>query len=239
MKTYILKVRSVMHITHNVLRIVTTKPPLYHFDSGQATELSINKPGWQDKKRPFTFTSAPIDSHLEFTIKTYPSRKGVTNELLKLKKRDELIIREPWGAINYQGEGVFIAGGAGITSFISALRSLHFQNEIGNNKLLFANNIEEDIINKKEFEEMLGDNFINILLQKESDKYEHGCITEDFLKRNVFNFNTYFYLCGPLPMVESVEKILLNLKVDPKAIIKEKINLKYNKYETTISNKVS
>ncbi|MCB2196709.1 MAG: flavodoxin reductase [Bacteroidetes bacterium] len=221
MKTHIIKVRSITHITHNVLRIVTTKPPLYNFSSGQATELSINKPGWQDIKRPFTFTSPPIDNHLEFTIKTYPSRKGLTNELLKLKKSDELIIRDSWGTINYRGEGVFIAGGAGITSFISALRTLHFQNEIGDNKLIFANNTEEDIINKKEFEDMLGDNFINILFQEKSDKYEHGCLTKDFLKRNISNFNTYFYLCGPSHMEESVERILLNLKVDPKAIIKE------------------
>jgi predicted ferric reductase len=40
----------------------------------------------------------------------------------KLKHGDELIIRDVWGAIEYKGEGVFIAGGAGVTPFIAILR---------------------------------------------------------------------------------------------------------------------
>ena len=221
MKTHILKVKSVVYVTHNVLKIVTVKPPQYSFNPGQATELSINKPGWQDKKRPFTFTSLPDDDFLEFTIKAYPPHKGVTNELLKLNKGDELIIGDSWGAINYQGEGVFIAGGAGVTPFISILRNLHSQNKMGTNKLIFANDKEEDIINKEEFDNILSDNFINILSQGKADKYEHGYITEDFLKSKVSDFTKYFYLCGPLPMIDTVEKFLINLNVDPSAIIKE------------------
>jgi predicted ferric reductase len=42
----------------------------------------------------------------------------------KLKHGDELIIRDVWGAIEYKGEGVFIAGGAGVTPFIAILRQL-------------------------------------------------------------------------------------------------------------------
>lgn len=222
MKTHILKVKSVVHVTHNVLKIVTVKPPQYSFNPGQATELSINKPGWQDKKRPFTFTSLPDDDFLEFTIKAYPPHKGVTNELLRLSKGDELIIGDSWGAINYQGEGTFIAGGAGVTPFISILRNLHSQNIMGGNQLIFANDKEEDIINKEEFENILGDSFINILSLEKPDKYEHGYITEDFIKSKVSDFTQYFYLCGPPPMMKAVEIILVNLHVDPKTIIKEK-----------------
>lgn len=221
METHILKVKSVTHVTHNVLRIVMAKPPEYSFESGQATDVSINKTGWQDELRPFTFTCLPEDDHLEFTIKIYPSHKGVTNELLKLKKGDELIIRDSWGAINYKGEGTFIAGGAGVTPFISILRNLHSQNKMGDNKLIFANDKEEDIINKEEFGNILGDNFVNILSREEMDKYEHGYITEDFLKSKVSDFTKYFYICGPPPMVDAVKKILGNLNVDPKSIIEE------------------
>jgi ferredoxin-NADP reductase len=222
METHILIVKAVTPITHNVLRIVTGKPPQYSFKSGQATELSINKPGWKDEKRPFTFTSLPEEDHLEFTIKAYTSHQGVTNELLKLNKGDEVIIGDSWGAINYQGEGTFIAGGAGVTPFISILRNLYSQHKMGANKLIFANDKEEDIINKEEFENILGDNFINILSQEKLDKYEHGYITEDFIKSKVSDFTQYFYLCGPPSMMKAVEKILVDLHVDPKAIIKEK-----------------
>ena len=221
MKTHIIKVKSITYNTYNVLNILTDKPSQYSFKSGQATKLSINKPGWQNEKRPFTFTSLPEDDYLEFTIKTYPLHKGVTNELLKLNVGDELIIGDSWGNIDYQGEGTFIAGGAGVTPFISIIRNLYSQNKIGYNKLIFANDKEEDIINKEEFENMLGTKFINILSKEKSDKYKHGFITKDFLNNKVSNFTKYFYLCGPPPMMEAVEKILTNINVNPKLIIKE------------------
>ena len=46
------------------------------------------------------------------------------NGISKLKPGDDLIIRDVWGAISYKGEGVFIAGGAGVTPFISIFRDL-------------------------------------------------------------------------------------------------------------------
>ncbi|NTW09607.1 MAG: hypothetical protein HGA28_08585 [Anaerolineaceae bacterium] len=61
--------------------------------------------GWENEIRPFTFTNLPDDDYLQFTIKTYPSHKGVTNELLQLRKKDELILGEVFGAIEYAGEG--------------------------------------------------------------------------------------------------------------------------------------
>ena len=92
--------------------------------TGKLDDLSFYKEGWKDNKHPFTFTGLPIDDYLEFTIKTYPKHKGVTNELLHLKINDELILHDVFGAINYKGEGVFIAGGAGVTPFISIFRYL-------------------------------------------------------------------------------------------------------------------
>mgnify|MGYP000744468988 CR=1 FL=1 len=146
MEKYLVKIKSIDKITHDVLRIVTEKPIGYKFTPGQATEIAINKIGWQEESRPFTFTCLPEDDSLEFVIKTYPARKGVTNELLKLKKDNELILHEVFGAISYQGEGVFIAGGAGVTPFISIFRLLQSKNKIGNNKIVFANKTKGDII---------------------------------------------------------------------------------------------
>ena len=94
MTQHIVKINSIKHITPDVLQIVTEKPQKYNFTPGQATNVSINKNAWKDEKRPFTFTSLPDSDFLEFTIKTYPSHKGVTNELLKLKKDDELILHD-------------------------------------------------------------------------------------------------------------------------------------------------
>jgi len=222
MEKHLVKIKSIAHITHDVLKIVVVKPPHYNFISGQATEVAINKDGWKDKKRPFTFTSLPDDDFLQFTIKTYPEHKGVTNELLQLKKDDELILHEVFGAITYKGEGVFIAGGAGVTPFISIFRYLQSKNKVGDNKLIFANKTKEDIILGQEFKSLLGKNFINILSDEKTDGYANGQITEGFLKANISGFNQQFYLCGPPPMMEAVQKQLSNLGIGKESITVEK-----------------
>ena len=221
MAEHIIKIKAVDHVTHDVLQFKTEKPENYDFTPGQATRVGINKEGWEKKKRPFTFTNLPDEDHLEFTIKTYPSHEGVTNQLLSLKAGDELIIGDAWGTINYKGEGVFIAGGAGVTPFISIFRDLDAKNEIGKSKLLFANKTVADIIHKDEFTKMLGQNFINILSQDKSDGFEHGLINEDFLKRQGVNDHDFIYLCGPKPMMDSIEEQLHNLNVKEGAIVKE------------------
>jgi ferredoxin-NADP reductase len=221
MKQHPVIIKSINHITHDVLQIVTEKPQKYTFTPGQATEVSINKSGWKDEKRPFTFTCLPNRDYLEFTIKTYPSHKGVTNELLQFKKNDILILHEVFGAISYKGEGVFIAGGAGITPFIAIFRYLQSKDNIGENKLIFANKTKEDIILKEEFKKLLGKNFINILSDEKTDGYAHGQITEGFLKAFISNSTKNVYICGPPPMMDAIEKQLIHLKIDRKQIIKE------------------
>ena len=221
MEQHIVKIISVDHVTHDVLRFKTEKPVNFNFKPGQASRISINKEGWEKKKRSFTFTNLPEDDHLEFVIKTYPSHEGVTNELLTLKAGNQLIVHEVWGSIAYKGEGVFIAGGAGVTPFISILRYLHGKKELGNNRLLFANKTLADIIYNDEFKDMLGQNFINILSQEEAEGFEHGLITEEFLKKHDINDYKYVYLCGPKPMMENIEGQLLKLNIKEDAIIKE------------------
>lgn len=221
MQKHIVKIQSIEKVTHDVLKIVTEKPKNYTFSPGQATEISINKNGWNDNKNPFTFTSLPEDNYLEFIIKTYPSHKGVTNELLHLKKNDELILNEVFGAISYKGEGVFIAGGAGVTPFISILRHLDSKKEIGNNKLIFANKKKNDIILEDEFKKLLSDNFINILSDEKVQGYANGQITKDFIQENCSGLDKLFYLCGPPPMMEAIEKQLVDLHVDKNLIVKE------------------
>jgi ferredoxin-NADP reductase len=221
MQQHIVKIQSIDKVTHDVLKIVTEKPANYTFNPGQATDISINKTGWKDKKNPYTFCCLPEDNYLEFTIKTYPSHNSISNELLNLKINDELILHDVFGAISYKGEGVFIAGGAGVTPFISILRSLASKKEIGNNKLLFANKKKEDIILEEEFKKLLGDNFINILSDEKVPGYANGQITKEFIQANCDGLNKLFYLCGPPPMMEAIEKQLADLGVDKKLIIKE------------------
>ena len=116
---HIVKILETEYVTHNVKRFKLSKPDSYKFKPGQATDIVINLPGWKEERRPFTFTGLNDWDTLEFTIKIYNDHNGVTNELGKLHAGDELILHDVFGAINYKGEGVFIAGGAGVTPFIA------------------------------------------------------------------------------------------------------------------------
>ena len=221
MEEHIVKILMTEQVTHDVRRFRFEKPAGYSFTPGQATEISINRPGFRDKRNPFTFTCLNSDTYLEFTIKIYSFRNGVTNELGKLNPGDELIIRDVWGAISYKGKGVFIAGGAGITPFIAIFRDLQSKNEIIGNTLVYANKTKADIILENEFKRVLGKAFINILSDEQAEGYFHGYINKDFLKANIADFNQKFYVCGPPPMMDAVLKQLSELGVGENAITLE------------------
>jgi len=222
MANYTVKILAVTQVTHNVHSFDVEKPDGFTYKPGHATDLSILKEGWEKEKRPFTFTSLPGADNLQFTIKSYSDHEGVTKQLLKIQPGDAFEISDAWGTIEYKGEGVFIAGGAGVTPFIAILRSLYAENNIGNNVLLFANKTAKDIILKDEFEKMLGDNFINILSGEETGNYYHGRIDKAFLQKHITNFKQPFYVCGPDAFNEAVLTTLKELGADPDTLVFEK-----------------
>src|SRR5690606_26546769 len=99
MEEHNVKILSVEPVTHNVKRFRVEKPHGYTFIPGQATEVTVNKEGWRDKRNPFTFTSLNAWDALEFTIKIYDDHQGVTHQLGLLEPGDELILHDVWGAI--------------------------------------------------------------------------------------------------------------------------------------------
>jgi hypothetical protein len=215
---YKIQLKKIEHVNHNVLHLVTDKPNGYNFTPGQATELSIDKNGWKDKKRPFTFTSLPEDEELEFTIKVYPSHDGVTNQLEKLHVGDYLNIGDAWGAIKYQGQGSFIAGGAGVTPFIAILKDLNFKGKLKGNQLFFSNHTEKDIIYKNNLEVWLSDNFHPVLSQEQHSDYPNGHIDKSLLQKNNLEITKPVYLCGPPEMMESLKAILFEMGL-PKSLL--------------------
>lgn len=222
MEEHIVKILHLEQVTHDVRRLRVEKPDGYSFIPGQATEISVNKPELMNKKGPWTFTCLNSDPYLEFTIKIYTRRQGKTNELGKLKVGDEIIIRDVWGTIAYKGKGVFIAGGAGVTPFIAIFRDLSSRDEIKGNKLFFANRTKDDIINREEFQQMLGGDFVNILSDEKAEGLEFGMIDKNFLIKHITDFNQKFYVCGPPPMMKGVLASLKDLGVNGDSIIIEK-----------------
>jgi len=223
--SHTLEIQDIREVTHDVRQIRLEKPEGFTFTPGQATEVAVDRDGWRDEGRPFTFTSLATDPYLEFVIKIYPDHEGVTDQIGQLKAGDNLIIGDPWGTIEYKGEGVFLAGGAGVTPFIAILRDLHRKGETGNNRLIFSNKTERDIILKEEFETILGDRFMNVITQ-EKPTGDHifldGVIDKAFLKSQIEDFGQAFYVCGPDPFNKAIMAALEELGASPDALIFEK-----------------
>jgi len=219
---HIVKIISVTRVTHDVRQYNLEKPEGFHFNPGQATDVSINEEKWKDELRPFTFTCLNSDPYLQFTIKSYTDHDGVTKRLGELEAGDELIIRDVWGAIEYKGPGYFIAGGAGITPFIAILRQLREADQLNGNTLFFSNKTDQDIILENEFRAMQGLNIIFSTTQQKGGANDHRKIDLEFLKAEVKDFNKHFYVCGPDPMIKDINDSLEKLGVKPDTVVFEK-----------------
>jgi ferredoxin-NADP reductase len=222
MESHTVRIISIQEVTHDVKSFRIEKPAGYRFTPGQATEVSVNKPGWEDERRPFTFTALNHEPWLEFTIKRYTDHNGVTNQLHQLQTGDELIIRDVWGAIEYKGPGYFIAGGAGVTPFIAILRQLYQDKSIDNNVLFFSNKTAADIIYENEFSKMLGKNARFILTREKKQDYESGPVDMEFLKSRITDFSRHFYVCGPDKMIQDINAALEKLGAEPDLLVFEK-----------------
>ncbi len=215
-------------IATNVNSYVIEKPAGFTFHPGQAVELAIDQPDWLNEKRPFTMTSLPDNPRLEFIIKSYPvaenpGHDGMTEHLGNdIQIGDHVSFGDAWGAIEYRGPGLFIAGGAGITPFVAILRQLEQQNKLHGNRLFFSNRTVDEVILRDELTRMLGDEAVLTLTQEQHDQYEHGRIDRNWIENRVTNFDQPFYLCGPPKMVEDLSDVLKSLGANTDSLVFEK-----------------
>jgi ferredoxin-NADP reductase len=221
MQQYIVKILEAGFITHDVKRFVVERPPGYDFTPGQATEVSVNIPGWKDQTRPFTFTGLREWNYLEFLIKIYPKHKGVTEQLAKANADSEIIIRDVFGTIQFKIPGVFIAAGAGITPFIAIFRDLYKKKKLNGNKLIYSNKTSADVILKKELVKMFDEDFTNVITRERVIGFVGKRIDRDFLIDRIKDFGQGFYVCGPDEFVTSITGHLKDLGASADSIIFE------------------
>ncbi|MBL1213995.1 MAG: flavodoxin reductase [Ignavibacteriae bacterium] len=225
MDNYEVKIISNTKIAHNTNKIKVEKPAGYKFIPGQGAYVSINTQDLKNEERPFSFTGLPEWKELEFIIKSYEKDNEITNKLNKLKPGSELLIGKAWGDIKYKGMGMFIAGGTGITPFISILRDLKQKNNLAGNSLIYLNKTESDIILKDELEEMLGSEAAFLLSREKNNKYFHGRIDELVLRMFIVDYVRDFYVCGPEAFVKDITSMLKELGADADSIIFEDTSL--------------
>ena len=119
---------------------------------------------------------------------------------------------------------VFIAGGIGSAPVMSMLRTLADRNDERHLQFFYGNPTYETIIFREELESLqqhLNLDVIHVLENPpEGWEGESGYITKAALERHLtpeFQHCTYF-ICGPLPMIESVERALMQLSVSRKTM---------------------
>jgi ferredoxin-NADP reductase len=204
-------IRSIEELTPDVRRYRCDKPDGYRYEPGQATELHVDRDGWRDEDRPFTFTSLPDDDHLEFTIKSYPDHDGVTEQIGEAQVGDRFVIGDAWGAITDQGAGTFIAGGAGVTPFIAILRQREATGTLDGCHLVFSNTTEADIIMRREWEAKPDLRTTFLVTGQPDSQFSADRLDKDTLSRLIDDTDQQFYVCGPPAMVDDVSEALESL----------------------------
>ncbi len=217
---YRVAVKDITPLTETVFRLRTTRPDDYSFTPGQYSELAVDQPGFREEFRPFSFTSRPQDRELEFIFRVYRSHGGVTAQLAQVKPGTALLIENPTGSITYQGPGCFIAGGTGITPFLSIFRSHRGEPGFDQNLLLFANKTEQARFLTDELLGLFGDRAHLVVTHEPASRGESAFIDLEYL-RPFAAAAERFYVCGPDEMVKEVSSALLTLEVEQRQIIVE------------------
>jgi cytochrome-b5 reductase len=209
-------------VTHDVRRFIVSKPAGFAWTPGQGVELAIDRPGLADQGRPFTPTGLADDAALEFTIKAYRDHAGVTQAMHQLAPGARLRMSEPFGTIGYQGPGVFIAGGAGITPFLAILRALARTDGLDGQRLIFSSKAPRDIIDERELRHYLGERCILTCTEESAPGYERRRIDRAFLEEKIADFDQHFYVCGPPGFMDAVNGALAELGVQAERLVFER-----------------
>jgi len=209
-------------VTHDVKHFIVSKPEGFSIVPGQGVELAVNRPELREQGRPFTPTGLAGDRVLEFTIKAYPDHAGVTQALHQLEPGAELLMSEPFGTIRYEGPGVFIAGGAGITPFLAILRDLADKGALDRQTLIFSNKAPRDVICERELRHVLGERCILTCTGATAPGYENRRVDRAFLEEMVSDFTQRFYVCGPPPFMDAINAALTDLGARSESLVFER-----------------
>lgn len=206
--------------------------------TGQHIYLSCRING-QLVVRPYTPTSSDEDEgYVDLVIKVYfknvhpkfPDGGKMSQYLNDMKIGDSIDVRGPSGNLVYNGKGEFairkdkksepkvkkykkvsmIAGGTGITPMLQLIRQV-FRDADDSTQLalLFANQTEDDILLRKELEDVQNEkpNQFKVwyTVDRPSDGWEYstGFISSEMIEGNLFSPSDdhLVVMCGPPPMI--------------------------------------
>jgi ferredoxin-NADP reductase len=197
---------------------------------GQFITVAVQM-GGRPVKRSYTIASSPTQhDYLEITVKH--KEDGEISGFLhnRVQEGDLLEFSGPSGAFTFTGREckciLLIGGGVGITPLMSVLRFLTDRSWPGDIYLLYCCRKPEDIIFREELEYLQrrhrNVHVVITISQPEGTGWmgATGRITKELITQSVPDLaSRYVHVCGPVPLMEGVKKILGELGV-PKERIK-------------------
>jgi predicted ferric reductase len=231
------RVDRVERETHNVWNL-TLKPPdgaaRFDFMPGQFQFLTFHK--GRGEEHPFTISSSPALPGVHTA--TIKESGDFTRGIGMVRAGDLLAVQAPFGRFSYllhpqEKDIVFIAGGIGITPIMSMLRHMRDSAAEMDVHLLYANQSEEDIVFKKELEELASEKAprlrVTHVLDRPGEGWtgERGRIDLPMIKKNVSGDlqAKAFYLCGPPPMMNALITSLIENGVPSRQVRTERFSL--------------
>ena len=251
---YKYNVETTKMITKNVLNLrlrAQTQKDIFSFRPGQYVALSFYKNDRPSPLRCFSIVSAPSQKGmLDFGIRI---GGAFTGELAQLKINDEIVVMGPYGELTINpakiSQAVLIAGGIGITPFLSMIREGTIRNWPTKIKLLYSarNGAETAYATELITYYKKNPNFSPYFFLTDeptisTDKIIiNGPITAEQIEKVVEgNFiNQTFYLCGPPGMMTAMRKTLLAKKVRPEKILSEEFSSSGIKGSKTPQTKIN
>jgi len=195
------------------------KPGGLRFSPGDYCLVSLSdSPAFAGVRKPFTFSSSPDAPYAEITVK---KAGAFTQALHMCKPAEKLVIagptRSPLSFDGHADDIGMIAGGSGITPFMSMVRYADERSLKNQITLVLANRSFEDIIYYRELEKLKKNNFkiIHVLDKSPSGwKGETGIVTADIIAWFVKKPRQRLWLvCGPPLMNKAMRQALSQLGV--------------------------
>lgn len=213
--------------TRDVTSYRFARPDGLEYKPGQFFFITI-KQGDKELSKHFSFSSSPTQKdHVEFTKKLIPGHE-FSDALAGVKVGDWARIDAPYGQFTFEGEYpkiTLLGGGIGVTPFISICKNASDKGIDCKITLFYGCRTENDIVFRKEFEELAQKNKnlkLVFTVNEASPQWKGatGIINADMIKRELPDCkDNIFYACGPPPMVKAMEALIESLGL-PKSQLK-------------------
>lgn len=202
------------------------------FESGQYINIFTEIDGVRTS-RPYSLSSSCLQrAYYEVTIARINDGFVSSYFLDKVKVGDEFEANGPSGVFRFNGafhqkKSLFLAGGSGITPFMSMTREVLEANLDRDIVLIYGSNDEKNALFHEELTYLskVHPNFkYHLILSNDQDNpnFEKGFITKELIARLVPDYMDYTcYICGPQVMNSFCVKQLEELNVPSRRIKRE------------------